>query len=149
MKRYLEIIKGLSLLLLLFVMVSAIATSDNSYKVSVTIVQSSSSGDSNKANTVINTYTEERDTPGLHVKSEISGSGSTVITDKDDVTPDDATPTENDDSGVTPPFFQLGELTSEEYDAALSEWIISVIEEDSTVTFDGFPKEVTEIANVE
>lgn len=149
MKRYLEIIKGLGLSILLFVMVSTIAMSENSYTVSVTIVQSSTSGDGDKANTVVNTYSKESDTPGVHVTSEISGSGSSVITDDDNATPDDATPTESDDSNATPPFFQLGELTSEEYNAALSEWITSVIEEDSTVTFDGFPQDTTEIANVE
>ncbi len=149
MKRYLEIIKGLGLILLLFVMVSTVATSDNSYTVSVTIVQSSTSGDEDEANTVINTYTQESDTPGVHVKSEISGSGSSVVTDDDNATPDDSTPTESADSDVKPPFFQLDELTSDEYNAKLSEWVMSVIEEEPLETFDDFPQEIDDIVAVE
>ncbi len=42
-------------------------------KVSVTIVQVSSSGEGDDANTVTNTYTEESESPNTHVTGEISG----------------------------------------------------------------------------
>jgi hypothetical protein len=141
-KNHLEIIKGLSLLLLLFVLVSAIGVADNTYKVSVTVVQRSSPGDGDDANTVINTYTKESGSPETNVKCEISGSCSSVITSEGN-----KISTKNIDSD-TNQGFQLDGLTLEEYNDEVSEWVLSTLNEGQLVTFDDFPQDVTDIINV-
>jgi hypothetical protein len=133
-KIHLKIIKGFGLLLLLFVLVSAVAVSDSTHKVSVTIL-SSSSEDSDDANTIVNSYTVESDSPNVHVKSVISGSGSSEITSEEDTIP-----TESTDSGIMPPDFQLDGLTREEYNDELLEWILSMLDEDPLLTIGDFPQ---------
>lgn len=143
-KAHLKIIKWFGPFILLFLLVSAVAVSDNTYKVSVTIVQSSSSGKSDDANTVINTYTKESESPETHVTSEIHGSDSSLIINEEDTTPNESTDSEESgaDDNLNPsvmPDFQLDELTPEEYNNELLEWVWSMLDEDLLLTIDDFP----------
>jgi hypothetical protein len=145
LKKHLELVKGLGLLLLLFVLASAVAVSENTYRSSVTIMQSSSSGDGDEAYTVINAYTRESDSPEMHVTGIISGSGSSIITNQEDMDKDnDKSPAKGADSG-TMPAFQFGELTPEEYNGELSEWILSTLDRDPFITIGDFPEDLTDM----
>jgi hypothetical protein len=160
-KKHLGIVKELGLFLLLFVLASAVAASEDAYEI-VTIVQTTSS-ESDDANTVI---------------TIISGDGSTTtdeddtVTDEDDTTPTDDTdsadngnegdtvPTESTDSadsgandnldqGTILPDFQLDGPNYDGYSDELSEWIQSLLDKGPISMIDDFPQDITHIINVE
>ncbi len=147
MKKHLKIMRRFSLLLLLFTLLSAVTVSENTY--SVTVKQVSSSEDEDPANTVINTYTEEKDSPGIDVTCEISGSSEKTITDKDGMTPteEDKTTDKSPDSVIRPPKFEFGESV-EEFNAEVDAWIQYTLEEE-LLTIEDFPADIADMANVE
>lgn len=130
MKKQLEIIKMFGLLLMFFILVSAIAVGEEPI-VSVTIKISSSSGDD--GDTITNAYADESGSTSTHVECGISGNSHWVITDGEGATKDDTTATENTDSAAMPDL-QIGESTPEEISAELSKWISSLIEEELSLT---------------
>lgn len=154
-KMHLKIIKELGLFILLFVLASAVATSENSYTVTVTIVQSSTSEDSNEMNTVISAYSDDGNSPATSETSVISGSGSSEITSEDDTVTDDSNDSGDsgaDDSpspGENPPDLQLDGTTYEDYSDELKAWISYIIDEDPLITIDDLPQDVTYITNSE
>lgn len=149
-KTHLEIIKKFGILLMLFILISAVAVSDNTYKTSVSVEQSTSFEDDDPAYTVMNTYTKEKDSPGIDVTCEISGSGERTITDKDGVIPTekDELPAKSPDSSIKPPDLEPGE-SIEEFSDEVSEWAQYILDEDPLLTIEDFSQEVADIANVE
>ncbi len=137
MNKYMKIIKGFSILLLLFVLVGVVAGSDNSndsddtHTVSVTITQTSSPEEG--GDTVTNTYNKEIETnesTDVEVIGEISEDDASVTTNVDDmpIDMDDTTTTETTDS-VGMPNFEIGESTLEEINMEISIWISSMIDD--------------------
>ncbi len=147
MKKYLEIIKMSGLLLLLFILVSTIAISDNTYKISVSVKQSVTSEDKDPAYTVINTYTKEKESPGVSVTAKISGSGEKEITDKDGVAPaEEDTATKGPDPIIKPPDLELDE-SPEEYNDEVSEWILYLLDKDPlSMIIEDFSQEAADVA---
>jgi hypothetical protein len=146
MKRHSKIIKALGLFVLIFVLASAVAVSEDTCEITVTIVESSSSDGGDNSNTVISTYDSKT---GLTETTEIFGSGTEVIAPVDGVTPSegDTTPTESPDSegsgasgdlnsDVEPTDLQFDEST---YDDEWVELILSMIDADPFVMFDESP----------
>jgi hypothetical protein len=146
MKRHSKIIKALGLFVLIFVLASAVAVSEDTCEITVTIVESSSSDGGDNSNTVISTYDSKT---GLTETTEIFGSDTEVIAPVDDVTPSegDTTPTESPDSegsgangdlnsDVEPTDLQFDEST---YDDEWVELILSMIDADPFVMFDESP----------
>lgn len=131
MKIRLEIIKGFSLLLLLFMLVSAVAVSEDTYEITVTVVQNSSSEDGGDSNTVISTYDSEG---GLTETTEIFGSASVVIPTGEDTIPTESTDSVdsnangNPDPGIMPPNSNPDRLTYEERSVdEWWEWVLSTV----------------------
>jgi hypothetical protein len=155
MKGHSKIIKAFGLIVLIFVLASAVAVSEDACEITVTVEVSSSSEDGGDSNTVISTYDSET---GLTKTTKISGSGTEEITtvgdatpsDGDttpvDITPADTTPTESPDSegngangdlnpDAEPTDLQLDEST---YDDEWVELILSMIDADPFAIFDDF-----------
>lgn len=133
MKKYLEIIKGLGLIFLLFVSVGIVAGSDDSddiHTVSVKISQVSES--ENGGDPVTNNYEKDMTTTestDVQVNGEISEKGSSITTNLGDTTTDteDTTTSESDDP-VGMPEFKIGE-SPDEFNAKLSVWISSMLDD--------------------
>jgi hypothetical protein len=149
MKIHLEIIKGFGLLLLLFVLLSAVAVSEKSCEISVTIVESSSSEDGTEAKTVITTYDSES---GLTETTEIFGDDSTTTEgsdSEDNGSNGDTAPVENTDLGDMPDS-QPDDLVLEEYDDEWFELILSMLDDENSLVIAGdFPEDINNIFNIE
>lgn len=152
MNKRLRIVKEFGLLLLLFVLASAVAVSEDVYGINVTIVQSSSSEDGG-VSTVITTYNSET---GLTDTSVISGSDSVITDDNEGDTapiestdPVDSGANDNLDQGTTQPDFQPDGPTYEEYSDEFSKWIQSILDESPLLMIGDFPQDITHIINVE
>jgi hypothetical protein len=147
MKRHSKIIKALGLFVLIFVLASAIAVSEDTCEITVTIVESSSSDGGDNSNTVISTYDSKT---GLTETTEIFGSGTEVIAPVDDVTPSegdtasvDTTPVDTTPVDTIPlnPDAEPIDLQFDEstYDDEWVELILSMIDADPFVMFDESP----------
>ncbi len=142
-KRQLEIIKGLGLLMLLFVSVSVVAASDSDdsddiHTVSVTITQTSLAEEGEKP--VTNNYFKEIESTeptNVQIKGDISEDKPSLITNMGEMTTnrDDMTSESTDSVGM--PDFKLAQSSPDEFNAALSKWISSMIDDDlSLITID-------------
>lgn len=144
MERYLEIVKRFGLLLLFFVLVSAVAVGESA--VTVTITQTSSTDDG--GDTVTNTYSKEiktTESTDVEVTGSISEDGPSITTNVDDTATNmDDTTTESVDPAAMPEF-KIGETTTDEFAAEMSKWISSVLDESPIVRTDDFPLDVDKI----
>lgn len=151
MKKHLEIMKRFGLFLLLFAFVGAVAASDDSddiHTVSLTINQVSESEDGNPVKNTYNKEIKTTESTDVEVKGSISDNEALVTTNmgemttnEDDTTTD--TTTENADSAAMPEF-EIGE-SPDEFTAALSKWISSMLDENSLETTDDFLLDVDEM----
>lgn len=139
MRKYLEIIKGFGLFLLLFAMVGTVAASDDIQTVSVTITQTSLAGED--ANPVTNTYNREIESPDpidVHVKGMISGDLASVTTNLDDtITNEVDTAIIESAAPVSMPKFEFGE-SPDEFTEELSLWISFLLDTNSFKITDDF-----------
>ncbi len=148
-KRYLKILKGFVLVLVLFASVCAIGVCDGSYKASVKIVQVSTEDDDKVGTTTINTYMKESSEPaGIQVTAKILGSGEKTITDKDGVVlPEgDETPAKSPVSITKPTYLEPGE-SIEEFSDDVYIWIQYMLDETQPLAFYDFPANVADIIN--
>jgi hypothetical protein len=148
-KNHLEIIKGFGLSVLLLLLVSAVAISENSCEISVTIVESSSSEDGTEAKTVITTYDSES---GLTETAEVFGVDS-IITggsdSEDNGNNGDTVPAENTDLGDMPDS-QPDELVIEEHNDEWFEWILSILDDENSLAMaSDFSEDINDIFNIE
>ncbi len=83
----------------------------------------------------------------------ISGSGSSTITNEDDDTnpadSEDSGADDNSNAGVPVPDLELGDLTYEEYNEKLLDWIYTALTEEQLTTTDDLPQDGAGIASVE
>lgn len=161
MKKHLGIIKELGLFSLLFVLVSAVAVSEEA-DVSVTTIEITSSEDSSGTNTVITTYdssgnglviTDDKDTiPTESTDSEDNSNEGDNVDDGDTISTES---TDSNDSGAngnlnpdaTLPDFQFNGLTYKEYNDDWSDWIMSVMDKDPLVMISDFPQDINYMIN--
>lgn len=141
-KKHLEIIKSLGMSLLLFLLLSAVAISEDSREITVTIVQSSSSSGSAESKTVITTYDSES---GLTETTEVFGEDSTTTGGSDPEDNDrngDTVPAENIDS-------QPDDLVLEKFSDEWFESILSMLDEEEPLSTIDPMQDSTDTANVE
>jgi hypothetical protein len=140
MKRCLEIIRELSLIILLFVSVGVVAASDDIHTVSVTITQVSASG--NGADAVTNNYEKEittTESTDVQITGVISENEASLATNLGDITTneDDTTTAESDDT-LAMPEFKIGE-SPEGFTIKLHKWISFMVDnEDLRININDF-----------
>jgi ABC-type glycerol-3-phosphate transport system substrate-binding protein len=143
LKRYLDIIKGLALIALLFVSVGVVVASDDSddiHTVSVTITQTSAS--ENGADAVTNNYEKEittTESTDVQITGVVSENEASLTTNLGDMATDndDVTTTESDDT-LAAPEFKIGE-SPEEFTAKLNKWISFMVDsEDMLININDF-----------
>jgi hypothetical protein len=144
LKKHLKIIKGLALIVLLFVSVGVVVASDDSddiHTVSVTITQASASGNGEDA--VTNNYEKDittTESTDVQVTGVISKNEASLTTNLGDTATnkDDTTTTESDDT-LTAPEFKIGE-SPEEFTAKLNKWISFIVDsDDMLININDFP----------
>lgn len=148
MKKHLEIIKSLGMSLLLFLLLSAAAISEDSCEITVTIAQSSSSADSTESKTVITTYDTES---GLTETTEVFGEDPTTTggSDPEDNSDNgDTISAENINSGDTTDS-QPDELVLEENTDEWFESILAMLDKEEPLSTIDLMQDSTDTANVE
>jgi hypothetical protein len=130
-------------------LVSAVAVSENTHEITVTIVESSSSGDGDDSNTVISTHDSEG---GLTETTEIFGDDSTTTGSSDsgdNGSNGDTAPAENTDLGDMPDS-QPDDLVLEEYNDEWFESILAMLDDENSLVIAGdFPEDTNDIFNIE
>jgi hypothetical protein len=130
-------------------LLSAVAVSEKSCEISVTIVESSSSEDGTEAKTVITTYDSES---GLTETTEIFGDDSTTIegsNSEDNGNNGDTVPAENTDSDDMPDS-QPDDLVLDELNDEWFESILAMLDDENSLVIAGdFPEDTNDIFNIE
>ncbi len=148
MKKHLEIIKSLGMSLLLFLLLSAAAISEDSCEITVTIAQSSSSAGSTESKIVITTYDSEG---GLIETTEAFGDDSTTTEGsdpEDNSNNGDTISAENIDSGDMTDS-QPDELVLEENTDEWFESILAMLDEEELLSTIDLMQDSADTANVE
>jgi len=137
-KKHLEIIRELGLIILLLISVGVTAASDEIPTTSVTIKQVSVSEEGDLP--IVNTYNDIFESTETHIRCGISGGVISIITDEVDTII-----TEIPDPIVSMPKIQIGQ-PPEKFTDELSTWISFKMDNmDQSLTIDDFSQDISSI----
>ncbi len=142
MKKHLKIIKSLGMSLLLVLLLSAVAISEDSREVTVTTVESTSSEGDTETKTVITEYDSES---GVTKTTEVSGEDST--------TPEGSDPEDNGSNGDTVPTetpdSQPDDVVIEIFSDEWFELVLATLDNEEQLSAIDLMQDATDTANVE
>ncbi len=141
-KNHLKIIRSLGMSLLLVLLLSAVAISEDSCEVTVVITESSSSGDGTESKTVITTYDSES---GVTKTTEVSGEDPTTpegSDTEDNGSNGDTVPTETPDS-------QPDDVVIEIFSDEWFELVLATLDNEEQLSAIDLMQDATDTANVE